>query len=544
MNDKLNLVDLVDLLVNRSGIKQADANEFVKAFWSTIEEALISDGSVKIKGLGTFKLVEVDSRESINVQTGERFEIQSHTKISFIPDASMRNVINKPFAHFESVILNEGTHFDDMQEDEIGQPSMEEDDGVLIGEDGSYNVMTGTEKKDTEIMSDELDEKCSSATAANEITAVPTVEKGDSTVEDNNLLLGNDEVTVLPEYPTKAVLENDMAAEPAQNTVQNEAEVVPEVMEVEDKAVVNEASISFGESEHVSDTIDSEMGNATEASDELEMADESIKNQHHPCEDPDGTSDQKESVDSTEKGEKQLPSDPGEEEHKSVTTTEGLNVDLPGKSNDNRMDLDNTVSKKNVLKSKRFRILSGVAILIIGILIGNFTTWLVFVNRQLKSMSSVEPQEHRVTALVDSVAQMADSLHQHVVPNTKNDEVEVSSTVSVDTKTDKFQKVTQMGNNTKTKQKGAGDGPKRKKEKQSVKTMVKETLADTVEYEMTGTLSTDTIRLGDTLAKIAYKFYGNRKLWPYIVIYNKKTIKNPDNVPIGTVILVPELKAK
>lgn len=86
-----------------------------------IEEALATEKYVKVKGLGTFKLTEVESRESVNVNTGERIEIQGHTKISFTPDSSMKDLINKPFAHFETVILNENTKLEDTETEIEGE---------------------------------------------------------------------------------------------------------------------------------------------------------------------------------------------------------------------------------------------------------------------------------------------------------------------------------------------------------------------------------------------------------------------------------------
>lgn len=79
-----------------------------------IEESLEKDKYVKIRGLGTFKLINVESRESININTGERFEILGHAKISFTPETLLKEAINKPFAHFESVLLNDNVVFDDM----------------------------------------------------------------------------------------------------------------------------------------------------------------------------------------------------------------------------------------------------------------------------------------------------------------------------------------------------------------------------------------------------------------------------------------------
>ena len=113
MNEKITLQDLINLFSEKQGINKKDAEVFVRTMFELIEEALATEKYVKIKGFGTFKLTEVDSRESVNVNTGERIEIQGHTKISFTPDATMKDLINKPFSHFETVILNEGVELED-----------------------------------------------------------------------------------------------------------------------------------------------------------------------------------------------------------------------------------------------------------------------------------------------------------------------------------------------------------------------------------------------------------------------------------------------
>ena len=113
MNEKITLQDLINLFSEKQGMNKKDAEVFVRTMFELIEEALATEKYVKIKGLGTFKLTEVDSRESVNVNTGERIEIQGHTKISFTPDATMKDLINKPFSHFETVILNEGVELED-----------------------------------------------------------------------------------------------------------------------------------------------------------------------------------------------------------------------------------------------------------------------------------------------------------------------------------------------------------------------------------------------------------------------------------------------
>lgn len=101
------------MLAEKHGMSKKNADSFVKEFFQLIEEALEKDKYVKIKGLGAFKLIDVESRESINVNTGERFEIQGHTKVSFTPEPALKDIINKPFSHFETVVLNDDTVLED-----------------------------------------------------------------------------------------------------------------------------------------------------------------------------------------------------------------------------------------------------------------------------------------------------------------------------------------------------------------------------------------------------------------------------------------------
>ena len=142
MNERLTIQDLTDLLAAKHSMTKKDAEAFVKEFFLLIEQALENEKTVKIKGLGTFKLVDVDSRESVNVNTGERFQIKGHTKVSFTPDTNLRDTINKPFAHFETVVLNEGTVLEDTP--------MEESDE----EEGAVSD-TETEMIDSEIAGNE-----------------------------------------------------------------------------------------------------------------------------------------------------------------------------------------------------------------------------------------------------------------------------------------------------------------------------------------------------------------------------------------------------
>lgn len=125
MKKKLTLQDFADYIAQSEGVDKTTAEAFVRAFFDIIEEGLIDDKFVKIKGFGTFKLVAVSERESVNINTGERFQISGHTKVSFTPDSTMKELVNRPFAHFEAVDLNDDT---DTKEFEVIDEEMEEEE--------------------------------------------------------------------------------------------------------------------------------------------------------------------------------------------------------------------------------------------------------------------------------------------------------------------------------------------------------------------------------------------------------------------------------
>ena len=116
MSERLILQDLVDLLANEKGLTKKDAEAFLRELLSLIAETIETADSVKIKDFGTFKLVKVNSRKSVDVNTGAEIEIPSHYKLSFTPDKLLKERVNIPFAHFESVVLEDGVSFEDTKE--------------------------------------------------------------------------------------------------------------------------------------------------------------------------------------------------------------------------------------------------------------------------------------------------------------------------------------------------------------------------------------------------------------------------------------------
>ena len=113
----MTIQEIAKILIEKNKLSQKDANKFAAAMFEIIQQRLDSEGLVKVKGLGTFKMIRVEARESVSVRTGERVMIDSHAKVTFTPDATMKELVNKPFSQFDTVILNDGVEFDDLADD-------------------------------------------------------------------------------------------------------------------------------------------------------------------------------------------------------------------------------------------------------------------------------------------------------------------------------------------------------------------------------------------------------------------------------------------
>ena len=155
-NEKINLQQLAKVLAQKKGLSQRKAEAFLREFFDAIIQNVTTDKLVKIKGLGTFKLIEVLERESVDVSTGERIIIAGHSKLSFTPDTSLKDCVNKPFADFQTVVINEGTSLEEMErmssdfpeEEEIEAESIPEPDPEPVPEPESENE-PGSEAEST-----------------------------------------------------------------------------------------------------------------------------------------------------------------------------------------------------------------------------------------------------------------------------------------------------------------------------------------------------------------------------------------------------------
>lgn len=224
--DKVTLQDLVTVLREKNGVKKRDAQQFISALFDVIQEGLYADKQVKVKGLGTFKIIVVEARESVNVNTGERVMIDSHEKLTFTPDATMKELVNKPFSGFETVALKDGVVFDDMADDVRTEPESEEADL----EEAEIPEVDEVEKTEGDVESD-MEE--------------PLRAVDDATEEIEPISFIAEEITsatIAPEPVVEKPEPKPVAEDPEPEPVVEEPEPKPVVEESEPEPVIEEPS--------------------------------------------------------------------------------------------------------------------------------------------------------------------------------------------------------------------------------------------------------------------------------------------------------------
>lgn len=139
MSEKINLQELTALLSDKAGITKKDADAFLREFFGLMTESLIEDKIVKIRNLGTFKLTEVEARESVNISTGERFLIAAHSRVSFNPEKALSEIINKPYKHLEPELIEEELKIGDRPKEDFYDDFPEEvqqpEESIVIDND-------------------------------------------------------------------------------------------------------------------------------------------------------------------------------------------------------------------------------------------------------------------------------------------------------------------------------------------------------------------------------------------------------------------------
>ena len=474
MNERLTIQDLIDLLAAKHSMTKKDAEAFVKEFFLLIEQALENEKTVKIKGLGTFKLVDVDSRESVNVNTGERFQIKGHTKVSFTPDTTLGDTINKPFAHFETVVLNEGTVLEDtpMEESDEEEASVADSEAEMVDSEVTEDKNTDEDTQE-EIQPEEpaIEEPVTEAVAA---------VKGEET--------GTNETVPTETEPEPAVIEQPMTEE----LLELEAEA-------ESESILEDSS----EEEPSETPLESDFSPATE---------EPVK----------------------EASEETIIEEPETEKKKTETTAEQIiaqelykaNMEpaTPKKEPEIEQPKAAYTDKDSDKKEKSAIPYLIATIIIVLLLCGGAILFIyypdLFSSSSDKNALNMPPV---TTQPVQPEAQLSDTIaHKDTTKVITPDVSKVATTTQPVAKKEEAIPV--------------------KAEPQTV-TQQPATSAylDSASYKITGTKTKYTIKEGETLTRVSLRFYGTKAMWPYIVKHNPKVIKNPNNVPYGTTIEIPEL---
>ncbi|OYP54571.1 hypothetical protein CIK99_13745 [Prevotella sp. P5-92] len=191
---KYTIQQLAEILVKKNGLNEKEAQDFVVAIFEIVKEGLEQDKLVKIKGFGTFKIIDIDPRASINVNTGERVLIEGHQKITFTPDAVMKEMVNRPFSQFETVILNDGVDLSEIdrtynfepdnntgvEESETEQDTQETQDNTQDTQDNTQGTQDNTqETQDTQA---EVSTEKTTIVEEPELTIVETTEEPEPTI--------------------------------------------------------------------------------------------------------------------------------------------------------------------------------------------------------------------------------------------------------------------------------------------------------------------------------------------------------------------------
>ena len=196
---KYTIQQLAEILVKKNGLNEKEAQDFVVAIFEIVKEGLEQDKLVKIKGFGTFKIIDIDPRASINVNTGERVLIEGHQKITFTPDAVMKEMVNRPFSQFETVILNDGVDLSEIDrtynfepDNNTGVEESETEQDTQETQDNTQDTQAEVSTEKTTIV-EEPEPTIVETTEEPEPTIVETTEEPETTIV---------ETTEEPEPPT------------------------------------------------------------------------------------------------------------------------------------------------------------------------------------------------------------------------------------------------------------------------------------------------------------------------------------------------------
>ena len=480
---KISLINIAEELAAKSGLGKDVTDNFLHAFIETIEKGLNEDNLVKVKGLGTFKLMEVSDRGSVDVNTGERITIKGHTKVSFTPDNGMKEFVNRPFAHFEPTELNEGYS----EEDLIDSPSCmeaEENEAVAADVPSVEAIIVDADTPSVALHEETTD-------TATEVVQIDEQEVHATEVVENSSL---------NEAFEPAIESTDEAAAAIEDT---DADVLEP-----SEAQLDDATEAI---EEASDESISEVESVTEAVVEIDCRAEHSEFEAEPMPADAETGVAEETV---------APSD--------LQSVADVVVEEP----------------QSVAPHSKLRLRWSLGALIIVLAAGVYyyvstekmnSDGSEAIMDEVSSIMVRSDLEEELGAELNEVSEVAQSA---VVPTPVDTVASVKEIVSVT----ESQPIDSKPVTLPTSMSAVTPAAIVITESLAAKNIKDITPADTTDYLIAGTQSTHTLQSGETIIQLARKYYGDKRLWPYIVKYNHITDFN--KVGVGMEIKIPVLKVK
>lgn len=445
MSEKLNHSDISALLAKEAGLSVAKADFFTKALFDIIIEGLEQDGIVKINGLGTFKVTDVADRSSVNVNTGEKIEIKGHRKLTFVPAESLKECVNRPFAMFEPVEI-----------------------------DDNYQDESDDEANGSDAVSEESRENMPAPFNAAEV-------EEEMPLEDEER--GDDE-------PKAAIpIEEEQVREEDNNVVSNVADPI---------ASEEELRVEVEEEEEDTAAVEPTLDEATDEEamgDYLDDVTEETRDEEPVNEERAGSDNIKEN---SQTSENTAPA-----HHDESTDNDAAPV------------------------KKRNNIWRFAIYFIIGAVCG-----FVAIKMMGRNHASDETSEEIAVNIVSS---------QEVIAETKNEPaVIIEDSVASATTAEPATPIEEI--------KASNEGEDYASysfilvDELAARSDRDITDADTTLYVAEGDIAVHVVAADERLAKIAYDYYGSKKLWPYIAKHNN--LKKPYGIAVGMELSIPKLQPK
>ena len=538
MDNKILLQDIADFLCYRSGITKREAEQFVRAFFEVIQQGLERDQYVKIKGFGTFKLVEVGQRESVNINTGERFQINGHTKVSFTPDTSLKDLVNRPFSHFQTVILNDETAIEELDACTVPEDSEQLNEEVSILE----SQIPATEgEENTSMINDKEAEANQSESEANQSESEQIISteieenepKQES--EETNEPMSKEVVTPIPLSEVTTSLSNsEEEKDTTEDSMTNIEDSPSTETDKEQQVVIVPIPLS--------EPIDTEVSVASDATSSEKSDEESLPTEGGSTDTQcDVASPILPPIPSPEVLASSIPKETAENDN---FRSDGADRASSEEAFDSIVAIETEqgmqylVSQKAMRKLKRWKTIS---IVLFAILV-TFSLFTLSFLSELFTKCDVETNSSFETTPIEDEEQIyaADSSTTDSLHASETTDVKLITPANVDSIINKKRaasKAPVVAEKTVAEATPALREENRQATKQAALPQV-----NRGSYKITGTRSTHVVSRGETLTSIAEREYGSKSFANYIAIYNG--LKDANYVHAGTTLRLPELQPK